>query len=396
MLRSKFLAYIIFLLLLFSASQLIGQKKSKSQLEKEKSEILQKIKEAESILKETEKQKKATIGQLNAINQQILTRESLILSIREEINWFNDKMDDNQQIVISLQQDLTNLKNEYAEMVYAGYKASQNQDKLTFLFSSNSFNQLIIRLKYFEQYGKARRYQAKQIVKVEEILSAEISEFDELKTEKEGLLKEELSEKNKFTALKNKQNELISLLSLRENELKKELDLRNNAMIAISSIIDNIIKEELKTLALSSAPEFKVITANFAGNKRRLPWPVDEGFISSGYGKHTHPVYKRVVIDNKGIYIQTKTEEEIKAVFDGKVSVVASIPGMNKAVIVQHGEYRTVYANLKKVYVERNQVVKINDTIGEIYTDNEGLSELYFEVWKKNSTLNPQLWLSKK
>jgi septal ring factor EnvC (AmiA/AmiB activator) len=305
-------------------------------------------------------------------------------------------MIENQQIVISLQEDLNTLKNEYAEMVYAGYKSSQNQDKLTFLFSSNSFNQLIIRLKYFEQYGKARRYQATQIVKVEEILTIEISGIGELRTEKEILLKEELRERNKFAALKKKQNELVASLALRENELKKELDLRKNAVASITTIIENIIKEESKVAALASAPELKVISENFAGRKQQLPWPVGEGFISSGYGKHTHPVYKRVVIDNKGVYIQTKTAEEIKAVFDGKVSVVASIPGMNKAVIVQHGEYRTVYANLKKVYVERNQEVKINDLIGEVYTDNEGLSELYFEVWKKNSTLNPQLWLSKK
>ena len=170
MLRSNYLAYFIFIFILVSTTHLLGQGKTKAQLQKEKSENLQKIREAESILKETEKQKKATIGQLNALNQEIRSRESLIRSISEEINWYDEKISDNQQIVNSLRADLENLKDEYAEMVYAGYKASQNQDKLTFLFSSKSFNQFIIRLKYFEQYGEARRYQAQQIVKVDEVL----------------------------------------------------------------------------------------------------------------------------------------------------------------------------------------------------------------------------------
>ncbi len=396
MLRSNYLAYFIFIFILVSTTHLLGQGKTKAQLQKEKSENLQKIREAESILKETEKQKKATIGQLNALNQEIRSRESLIRSISEEIKWYDEKISDNQQIVNSLRADLENLKNEYAEMVYAGYKASQNQDKLTFLFSSKSFNQFIIRLKYFEQYGEARRYQAQQIVKVDEVLNVEISGFVDLKKEKEGLLKEEVNEKNNLTSLKSKQVQLVTSLSKRENEIRKELDSRKNSIAAITSIIDKMIRDEMKAKALNTAPELMVISANFAGNKQRLPWPVKEGFISSGYGKHAHPVYKRVVIDNKGVYIQTKSKEVINAVFDGKVSVVASIPGMNKAVIVQHGEYRTVYANLQKVYVERNQKIKINDKIGEIYTDTEGLSELYFEVWKKNATLNPQLWLTKK
>ncbi len=395
MLKNRQISLILVLLLFFNLES-FAQEKSKDQLKREKTENLKKIKEAESILAQTEKRKNATIGQLNAINQQIRSRESLIGSINDEIDWYNGKISDDQMIVKSLQTDLEDLKKEYGEMAYAGYKASHNQDKLTFLFSATSFNQFLIRLKYFEQYGEARRFQAEQILKVEEILVVEIKNYEVLKTEKQTLLSEELDQKMQLGKLKTKQSNLISSLSKKENLLKKELDTRNNAVASISRLIDSIIKAEMRALANNSSPELKVVSANFAGNQRRLPWPVSEGFISSGYGKHNHPVYKRVIIDNKGVYIQTKENESIKAVFEGKVSVVASIPGMNKAVIIQHGDFRTVYANLKEVYVKRNQILKINDKIGDVYTDADGLSELYFEVWKKNATLNPQLWLTKK
>ncbi len=394
--RSSSISFLLLIFLFLTVIDVSAQKKTKEQLNKEKTENLQKIKETEAILAQTEKKKKATVGQLNAINEQIRTRELLINSIEEEIDWFSSKIEDNLIVVQSLQTDIRILKNEYAEMAYAGFKSIQNQDKLTFLFASNSFNQFLIRLKYFEQYGEARRYQAEQIMKVQDILSSEIDGYDTLLSDKQSLLAEELSQRDELSGLKLKQSQLISSLSKKENELKRELDTRTNAVATIGKLIDNIIKEELRALAKNSAPELKVVSSNFAGNQRLLPWPVTEGFISSGYGKHNHPVYKRVVIDNKGVYIQTKENAEIKAVFEGKVSVVASIPGMNKAVIIQHGDYRTVYANLKEVFVKPNQVIKINDKIGDIYTDSDGLSELYFEVWKNNSTLNPQLWLTKK
>jgi len=394
--RNRLFYFILSALLFFVILESSAQKKTKEQLNKEKTEYLLKIKEAETILAQTEKKKKATIGQLNALNQQIRTRESLINSLEEEIDWYNSRIEDNLLIVQSLQSDLKNLKNEYAEMAYAGFKASQNQDKLSFLFAAKSFNQFLIRLKYFEQYGKARRYQAEQIIKVEGILTSEIASYETLKSEKQSLLAEELSQRDNLNVLKLKQNKLISTLSTKETQLNKELDSRKNAVASISKLIENIIKDEMILTANKSEPELNVLSTNFSGNQRRLPWPVSEGFISSGYGKHNHPVYKRVVIDNKGVYIQTKENEEIKAVFEGKVSIVASIPGMNKAVIIRHGDYRTVYANLKDVFVTPNQEIKVNDKIGNIYTDNDGLSELYFEVWKKSSTLNPQLWLTKK
>ncbi|MCH8232364.1 MAG: peptidoglycan DD-metalloendopeptidase family protein [Bacteroidetes bacterium] len=392
---SKFVNIITLTLSILISSGAFAQK-NKAQLEKEKKEHAIRILEAEKILKSTEKKKRATVGQLNAINQQIKSREALIGTIREEINWYNRRILDDEQIIEALNADLESLRQEYAVMVYAGYKASQNQDKLTFLFSSDSFNKFLMRLKYYEQYGKSRRYQASQIVKVEDILRIEISGFEHTKTEKEALLAEEIIERNKLGELKKKQKVLVTSLTIKEKELKKELASRKKAVTELNALIDKMIREEIAAKTAAETTASMAISDSFAGNRQRLPWPVNEGFISSGFGKHNHPVYKKLIIDNKGVYIQTKPEEKITAVFDGKVSAIVTIPGMNKAVIIQHGEYRTVYANLKSVSVEMNQLVRINDQIGKVYTKNDGDSELFFQIWKNTSILNPLQWLSKR
>ena len=395
MLKSRTISFYILVLIPFFFTPSFAQK-TKQTLENEKNENLKRIEEAEKILKSTEKQKAATLGQLNALNAQIRSRQSLISSIREEISLYNEEIKETESIIEALETDLVNLKAEYAEMLYAGYKASRNQDRLTFIFSAGSFNQFLMRLKYFEQYGESRRNQAEVIVKVQELLELEIDEYEVKRTQKASLLNEEVQEQNKLKSLRTRQGNLITELSKKEKELNRELINRKAAVAEINSLIDRLIAEELAARTAANNAEILELSSTFAGNQAKLPWPVKEGFISMGFGRQQHPVLKLVEVDNKGVYIQTQPKEEIKAVFDGKVSVVASIPGMNKAVIVQHGDYRTVYANLKNVYVVRNQVLKVNDPIGEVYTDNDGLAELYFELWQKNKTLNPQRWLTKK
>ena len=125
-------------------------------------------------------------------------------------------------------------------------------------------------------------------------------------------------------------------------------------------------------------------------------WPVGKGFISQRFGKHAHPVLKGVVIENRGIDLQTGQGEVARSVFDGKVLTVASVPGMNNIVMIQHGDYFTVFAKLKSVSVSEGQTVKRKDIIGTIYTSSEGTTELQFQIWKNSTNLNPESWLAPK
>lgn len=385
-------------LLLVFTSQSFGQK-TKSQLETEKRENLKKIAEAEKILTDTEHQRKATIGQLRAINQQIAAREGLISSLNEEIGLLDSEIGDLNIIISSLQADLNRLKEEYAAMIYASYKANQGYSKLTFLFSSATFNQLFMRLKYLEQYAEARKVQVKQI----EIVSSElINQKNDVQiklSEQQVLLDQQITENKKLIALKSKQNSVIASLSQREKQLKGELNDRKQAVDKLDNLIAEIVKRELersKSLSSAAIASEDELSSLFERNRSKLNWPVASGFISSKFGKQPHPVMKGIYEDNPGIDIQTSKNAEVRAVFEGKIVAVAIVPGMNNVVMIQHGDYYTLYARLKEVKVKKGQIVALNEVLGIVQTDKDGTAEVHFEVWKEYQKMNPQSWLATK
>jgi septal ring factor EnvC (AmiA/AmiB activator) len=394
---AKFL--VLFLLFGFQA---VAQ--NKSQLEKEKNENLKKIKEAQQILNQTASERKSSLGQLNALVQQIESSESLIKSINKEITLLDEQIGDLNLLVTSLETDLDNLKKEYANMVYAASKASRGHNTLTFIFSSNSFHQFLMRMKYMEQYANARKHQVELIEKVKETLFAQRTSIEKKKTEQKVLLNQQLSENKNLIVLRSKQNQVIKSLNLKETELKKELAERKRAVDKLNTLIADLVKKEIAKTAttkgtttgkIALTPEAAMLSASFEGNKSKILWPVASGFIAHRFGKQPHPILKGVEVDNLGVGIQTNKDEEVRAVFDGKVKAVASVPGMNNVVIVQHGEYHTVYARLKTVNVKTGQEIKAKEPLGSVYTDKDGISELQFQVWKNDQKLDPQTWLTK-
>ncbi len=396
-----YLSGFIIILILSSLGGTALAQQSKSQLEKEKLENLKRIKEAERILQQTATEKKSTLGQLNALNQQILAREGLAGSIRSEINLLDDQISEIGSIVASMEQDLSNLKKEYASMVYAASKIDRSYDKLIFIFSSSTFRQFIMRMKYLEQYSEVRKNQVEQIQKVTDALVGQRQSAQNKKVEKSALLEQQITENNNLMALRKEQTKLISRLSKEEAALQKELQNTKQAVARLDKLIADLVKAEIARAKAEEAkgnvartPEASRLSANFSENKKKLFWPVESGFISGKFGTHPHPILKGVMTDNPGIEIQTNQSEVIRAVFDGEVKMVASVPGMANAVIIQHGEYMTVYAKIKNVTVKRNQMVKAKDVIGEVYTDNDGISEVHFELWKNNVKLDPQAWLN--
>ena len=392
----------------------IGQQgdEDRKKLEREKKENLQKIKEAQRILGETSSQRESTLGQLNAINQQIEARESLIQSINQEIDILNVQIDEISSVITALEEDLVNLKKEYAYMVYAASKNTNSYDRLMFVFSANTFNQLFMRIKYMQQYSQARKNQVEQIQKVRETLVNQKEVIESKRMEQKVLLDQQTIANQDLIALKTKQRAVVRELGAKENELKKEVDVRRKEISKLESVIAELIKSEMKKerdaaqreAARSSAPEAVLTTAaeslssSFAENKNKLGWPVATGFISQKFGPNPHPVMKNIMVPNDGVDIQTNRDAEVKAIFDGVVKMIASLPGPgnNKAVIVQHGEYFTVYSRLKQVAVKQGQALQANDSVGLVYTDGNGVSSLQFQIWHNQEKLNPETWLQRK
>ncbi|MFD1185917.1 murein hydrolase activator EnvC family protein [Pontibacter rugosus] len=386
--------------------------KSKAQLEKEKKENLTRIKEANRILQQTKKQKEASIGQLNAIQEKITVQKGVISNISKEINYIESDVKETEGIVGALQNDLNKLKAEYATMVYAAAKTANSYNKLMFLFAADNFNQFVMRLRYLQQYSEARKKQVEQISKVQAVLSGQLAILDSKKRQQKNLLNKQVAESKSLQNLKVQQDSVITRLSKQETNLKQEVAERQQAVKKLDNLIADIVREEIARAARAAreagkatsgstnkvtlTPEMALTSSSFAGNKGRLAWPVERGFISQQFGRHNHPVLKGVVVENRGVDIQTAQGAPARAIFEGKVLTVATVPGMNNIVMIQHGEYFTVYAKLKTVSVKPGQTVKLKETIGTVYTDSDGTTELQFQIWKNSSNMNPSDWIVNK
>ncbi|MEQ6121153.1 peptidoglycan DD-metalloendopeptidase family protein [Reichenbachiella sp. MALMAid0571] len=401
MLKNRKCTFTLVLFLLFVSSISFAQK-SKSRLEKEKKENLLKIQEAEKILVETTTEKKATLGQLRALNRKIQLQGEFINSISQEISFLNAEISDKSLVVNALQNDLKNLKEEYAEMIYSAYKANHGFSKLTFIFSAKTFNQLFLRLKYLEQYSEARKIQVQNIEEVSDALSQEKTGLENKKAEQSDLLKSKIQENKNLLSLKSRQNKVFTQLSKQEKELRAELAKRKEAISRLDKLIAEIVKSEIEksnvgksSTKMTLTPETAKLSSSFEENKNKLPWPVEHGFVSGKFGKHAHPVLKNIIVENQGVDIQTEKAANVRAVFDGKVSTVAFVPGMNAIVIVQHGDYFTVYGRLKNINpnIKKGYMLKAKEQIGEVVTDNNDNTEVHFEVWKNRDRLNPEKWL---
>lgn len=410
--KALYKSAFFFLVLLLPLVTYAQKQKSKAQLEKEKKENLNRIKEANRILQQTKVQKEASIGQLNVIQEKIVVQKGVISTISREIKLLESGMKETEGIVGELQADLESLKAEYATMVYAASKTANSYNKLMFVFAADSFNQMVRRLRYLQQYSEARKKQVEQINKVQAALTGQLRTLEVQREEKRSLLDKQVVENKNLLSLRSQQDNMIQKLSKQEEQLKKEVAQRQQAVKKLDNLIADIVKEEMARAAraareegratsgsankITLTPEAALISSSFAGNRGRLAWPVDRGFISQKFGRHNHPVLKGVVIENRGIDIQTSQGESARAIFEGKVLTVASVPGMNNIVMVQHGEYFVVYAKLRTVSVKEGQDVKQKDMIGTVYTDANGTTELQFQIWKNNTNLNPESWIRPK
>jgi septal ring factor EnvC (AmiA/AmiB activator) len=195
--------------------------------------------------------------------------------------------------------------------------------------------------------------------------------------------------------------------------LRKQLEEKQRAKKKLDKAIDDLIRKEIAAAkkkatasgkknvtssnVFSLTPEAQKLSSNFAGNKGKLPWPVEQGNISERFGEHPHAELKGIMVKNNGVDIRSVPGTSARSVFDGEVSGVINIPGSNSAVIIRHGEYLSVYSNLSSVSVKKGDKVTTRQKIGQVYYDkDEGYSEIHLEIWKGTTKLDPALWLARK
>ena len=366
-------------------------------LQKKQRQLQAEIEQTNKMLKQTKKDESATMNKLQLLNQNIKTQKKLIHTLDNEITALNREMTRLSNTRDSLQVVLERYKGDYAQMVKQSHYARMQQSPLLFLLASDSFQQLARRTRYLQEFAHFRQEQVRRI----ENTQAEIDTQNELletnKADKQAALSSRKREQANLQRDERKQKNMLSQLKSKEKDLNKQIKQKQKKVDELNRKIDDIVRKQTEKASKTTlTKEQQLIAGGFEANKGRLPWPVEKGMISGHFGKQQHPVYSQVTMDNKGIYLQTTAGTKARAVYKGEVTSCFMVGG-TYAVIVQHGNYRTVYSNLSKLSVKQGDKVDTKQAIGTIFTDPEQdqKTELYFQIYKDKNIQNPELWIAK-
>lgn len=366
-------------------------------LQKQQRQLKQEIEQTNKMLKQTKKNETATVTKLQLINQNIATQKKLINSLGKEISSIDDEITALNKRRDTLENTLSTIKADYARFVRESHYARMQQSPLLFLLSSENFQQLARRIRYLQQFATYRHKQAAKIEGVKVEINTQNNKLEQHRSDKQHALKTQKREQEALARDERKQQQMLKDLQKKEKELTAQLKKQQKKIDDLNKRISETIEKQAKEQAKTAlTKEQQLVAGNFEQNKGRLPWPIEKGFISGQFGKHQHPVYKDVTVDNKGLYMQTTAGAGARAVFEGQVTSCFLTNG-SYAVIVAHGNYRTVYAGLSRLNVKQGDKVVAKQKIGTIYSDPEqdNKTELFFQVWKDKTIQNPSLWLAK-
>ena len=432
---------LLSILILLGISVSVCSQETVKSLKRKQRQAKQNIEMTNRLLNENKKNQKTTANSITVISRQIEERENLIKALNDEVGILDRDLSNINAEKSQLEEKLQELQKEYAKLLYHYYFHKTKSNAVFYILSSESLTQGFRRLRYVQQYSNYRKEQAQKIQQVTDELGQKETLLSRVKEEKHNTLKGKQVESNKLLKSKESKQKMLTELSQKESDLKVKLEKQQRQVEVLNKKIDDMIAAEIakqeaqrkakakaeaerkakaaaskkpatsgtaakpSAPSTSSAPVTKpsapasegksLVSGGFESNRGRLPWPV-RGIVTGHFGLHPHPVLDHVQVNNKGIYIQTTANSDASAVYDGEVTQVFAIPGNNNAIIVKHGIYRTVYANLTTTYVKVGDKVKARQKLGRVFVDQEAdKTELYFMLYKESVLQNPELWLAR-
>ncbi|MBK3516599.1 murein hydrolase activator EnvC family protein [Carboxylicivirga marina] len=372
------------LILTFSLSSVA---QTLDELEKEKNRLNIRIENANKLLLSYSKKKQSNINSVRLLDNQIKDRESLIAVYHSEIDVLKADINILESEIDNNEKELSSLKEQYTKLINEAYLNKKKYNELSFFFGAESFNEAYRRYAMLKEYNKFRHNQGVLIqnkaIKLDE--SYKLLNTN-LKVQNNALN----SVQQQYAQLindKQKVNKNIQELKQKETSLKQDIRKQKKSLKKLEDEIVKLIEE------ISNET---VEPSDFHLSKGKLIWPVRDGVVISRFGEHPHPVLKYVKVNNNGLDLQASEDKKVRPVFAGKVSRIVPIPGYNKAILIRHGRFLTVYANIGEVNVKPGQNVTKSSILGTIYSgkgENSGV--LHFEIWEESVKLNPEHWLKK-
>lgn len=426
--------FFISILFLSFGTVVIAQQGSSEELRRQQAEIQKEINELKETLKATQKNKKASLGELAMVQKKLRLREQAIDNISDQINLIQGTINQSRSEINKLRMELDTLKVQYEKSVVYAYKNRSNYDFLNFIFSAASFNDAVKRVEYLKTYRNYRQQQAENIRNTQTSLHQKIASLEETKKVKDEVLHKQEKEKMVLVDERKEKDEVVSKLKAREKEITKELTakakndklLRNSIAVAVKREMDKAraaaaaadaaakkaeaatpkapvntnatnpvaVKPTRAKSVLEATPEGAIISADFEKNKGKLPWPVENANVKIHFGLYSIEG-QNVKGNNPGLTIETNEGGQVKAVFDGEVVYIFDVDGTT-TVMVRHGKYFTTYGNLANVAVSKGQKVTVGQRIGKVTNNNDGNGELEFLIMQENHEVNPEAWLRRK
>lgn len=422
----KFLLSLIFIC---ATTFMWAQDSQQEKLEERKAQIQQEIRDNEKMLQTVKKKEKSAVNVFLIQANKIKLKEKLINTTAKQEKLLSNDMYINQVKVNKLKKELDILKKDYAKMILKSYKSRSEQSRAMFILSSESFLQAYKRAQYLKQYTNFRKNQGLEIQSKTAQLVDYNARLDGQRTVKKKIIAENEKEKKSLEVEKQEQQKLVNSIKKDKNKIIADTKAKQQESKRIDAKIKQLIREQIRLANLRAeeerrkkieedkkkgiatkeadeparvvssdrialTPEGKVLAADFKANRGKLPWPVEKGFISLGYGDQPHPLYPSLTVHNSGVEITTESGATARAVFEGEVSKVIILSPVNRAVFIQHGDYFTVYQNLSQVFVEQGDKVKIKQSIGKVRTSGDtGKTIIKFLILQNTSNNNPEGWL---
>lgn len=417
--------YLILFVVYFCLGQMqLKAQNTRKQLENKRRKAQQEIEYNKQILNRTKQAKTTALHRIGALNQIILQRSGAIENIKLEIDETKLELDIKSQNLEQLKKSYGKELGELRKTVRQAYKSKKRGNKFIFLFGASNVREGLRRLKYLQYVAKYKNHLVKMIENSASLVKNGIAELSKVKSEQDELLNAQISEVKNLEQDKQDKTTLVKSLAGQEQEIRKKIKQNEAAVRQLNANIASLIQQQIKARTATKpqsrtnqstasagnkpkprgaqqraaptiqlTPQEQAVSNSFAGSKGRLPWPVARGYISQNFGLVTHPDFPGIVTQNNGIDITTNDGIAVVAVFGGTVSAILTIPGQGNAVLVNHGEYYTVYSRLSDVYVSKGQEITGKQSVGKVLTDEDGKSILQFQVWQGQNKLNPALWL---
>lgn len=405
------------------------------ELENKRGTLQKQIAESESLLKSTKKDVGSQLNGLAALTGQIEERRRYILSINRDVEAIDRELLSLEKQLGRLQRDLADKKKKYESSVHYLYKNRSIEEKLMFILSADNLAQTYRRMRYVREYATYQRLQGEEVLKKQDEVNRKRTELKQVRTAKEGLLKEREAEKAKLEEQEKQKKTLVANLKKKQRGLQNEISKKRREANQLNARIDRLIAEEIERARKRAAEEERKKTAanrktgkeksntaagtkkgntapleaysmskadrelsgTFANNRGKLPMPITGPYIiTSHYGQYAVEGLRNVKLDNKGIDIQGKPGAQARAIFNGKVAAVFQLNGLFN-VLIRHGSYISVYCNLSSASVKQGDEVSTKQTIGPIFSDKAdgGRTVLHFQLRREKEKLNPEPWLNR-